>query len=43
MKGAAESEVKRVKERSLIEFRGGFVWLTYLVGRRRASAEVDPS
>jgi hypothetical protein len=43
MKGAAESEVKRVKDRSLIEFRGGFVGLTYLVGRRRAGAEAGPS
>lgn len=43
MKGVAESKVKRVKDRSLVEFRGGFVGLTYLVGRRRASAEVDPS
>jgi hypothetical protein len=42
MTGAAESGGKRVKG-SLVEFRGGFVWLTYLVGRRRASAEVDPS
>lgn len=42
MTGVAESEVKRVKG-SLVEFRGGFVGLTYLVGRRRASAEVDPS
>jgi hypothetical protein len=34
---------KRLKDMSLVEFRGGFVGLTYLVDHKRASAEVDPS